>query len=313
MARFLRRRELLRRYGSGKAITAAVARGELHRVAWGMYTREPPTDLVRLEAMRIRQRNLTYTGETAAFIYGLGPMTWPATGRTWRRGSHHGGPQLELGTGRVRRHRKIHGLYVTTPVETAVDLAELGHNRAELVDFLTRSYTGAKGNDILAEDMAAMPPRRRAAASRLLDGVVTGTASTLELRAVRAILAELGGTEVTVLVNAKVGGYRFDVVIPEARVLVEIDSYAYHAADGERRDSRTFAGDRWKANAATRRGWTVLRYADVCVDAVPDLVGEQVADTVRYNLAHRPRWRRDGLLRTDHPFWWRHPLFPAFR
>ena len=82
MARFLRRRELLRRYGSGKAITAAVARGELHRVAWGMYTREPPTDLVRLEAMRIRQRNLTYTGETAAFIYGLGPMTWPATGRT---------------------------------------------------------------------------------------------------------------------------------------------------------------------------------------------------------------------------------------
>jgi very-short-patch-repair endonuclease len=313
MVRFFRRPELLRRYGSGKAITAAVARGELHRVAWGMYVREPPTDLVRLEAMRIRQRNLTYTGETAAFIYDLGPMTWPATGRTWRRGSHHGGPQLELSTGRVRRHRKIHGLYVTTPVETAVDLAELGYDRAVLEDFLTRSYAGAKGNDILAEDLAAMPPRRRAAASRLLDGVITGTASKLELRAVRAILAALGGTEVTVLVNAKVGGYRFDVVIPEARVLVEIDSYAYHAADGERRDSRTFAGDRWKANAATRRGWTVLRYADVCVDAVPEMVGEQVADTVRYNLAHRPRWRRDGLLRTDHPFWWWHPLFPAFR
>jgi very-short-patch-repair endonuclease len=313
MAKYLRRTELLRTYGSGKAITAAVARGELHRVIRGMYTRETPTDLDRLEAMRIRQRNLTYTGTTAAFIYGLGPMTWPATGRTWRRGSHHGGPHLTLSTGRVRRHRKVRGLSVTTPVETAVDLAEAGHDRQKLKDFLTRSYTGVKGNDILAEDLAVMPPRRRTAASRLLDGVITGTASKLELRAVRAILTALDGTDVTVLVNAKVCGYRFDVVIPEARVLVEIDSYAYHAVDGERRDSRTFAGDRWKANTAARRGWTVLRYADMCVDAVPELVGEQVADTVRYNLAHPHRWRRDGLLRTDHPFWWWHPLFLSFR
>lgn len=87
---------------------------------------------------------------------------------------------------------------MTSPLETAVDLSLPD---ATLRSFLQEQYRGARGNDALAEDLAALPPQRRARAAELLDGLITGTASNLELRAVTAIIGALDGIDVEVIVN----------------------------------------------------------------------------------------------------------------
>ncbi|HIW92624.1 MAG TPA: hypothetical protein H9870_13305 [Candidatus Corynebacterium avicola] len=204
----------------------------------------------------------------------------------------------------------MRGLPVTTPLQTVVDLHRQGWQEAKLRMFLVRAYGGAKGNDRRAEDFVALAPRSRDIAEKLLDGLVTGTASNLELQVVDRLRIAMAEMNVTIEVNRKIRGYRFDVVIEEAKVLVEIDSYIYHAAEGSNLGERTFIIDRWKGNMASRWGWTLLRYSDLCVQIIPGMVTEEIVDTVRYNLRHRRgrRMRRalEALL-TDEAVWRWHP------
>ncbi|MGO3753845.1 hypothetical protein [Corynebacterium variabile] len=197
---------------------------------------------------------------------------------------------------------------MTSPLETAVDLSLPD---ATLRSFLQEQYRGARGNDALVEDLAALPPQRRARAAELLDGLITGTASNLELRAVTAIIGALDGIDVEVIVNGMVQGYRFDIVIPEAGVLIEIDSYAYHGEGGELTTEDSHLKERWKRNAAARFGWTLLSYTDRCIDFTQTYTLAEIVDTVRYNLAY-PRTRRkrtdEDRIRTDSPVQTWNPL-----
>ncbi|AGP31590.1 type IV toxin-antitoxin system AbiEi family antitoxin domain-containing protein [Corynebacterium terpenotabidum] len=305
--------ELLKDGQTHRQIAAATAAGKLHPVIRGVYSVREPTDRMTLRALADQRKvPLTFTGTTAAFLYGLTTMQWPAQGRVPREAGRRGSSLLTVTAGQTLRRWTIDGFRVTSPVETAVCLADGGWDQQQLRNFLTREYSGAKGNDVLVEDLGALPPRLRATAADLLDGLVTGTASKLELRAVTRILRALDNVDVTVQVNVKVAGYRFDIVIPEADVLIEIDSFAFHGAGGEKVTEQTFLRDRWKGNTAVRSGWTLLRYADKCVDFAGSHMAEQVADTVTYNLTHRRTRRRRSpgeLLATDGLVWEWHPLF----
>lgn len=303
-----RTRTLLASGMTRAGIDKAVAEGTMFRVCHGVYSDREPTDGERLGAFVVARPELVYTGETAAFLYGLTDQSWPATARVPRKNSHHGGRRLSLTTGRVRRSRTIRGVPATSPLETAVDLSLPD---ATLRSFLQEQYLGARGNDALAEDLAALPPQRRARAAELLDGLITGTASNLELRAVTAIIGALDGIDVEVIVNGMVQGYRFDIVIPEAGVLIEIDSYAYHGEGGEFTTEDSHLKERWKKNAAARFGWTLLSYTDRCIDFTLTYTLAEIVDTVRYNLAY-PRTRRkrtdEDRIRTDSPVQTWNPL-----
>lgn len=91
-------------------------------------------------------------------------------------------------------------------------------------------------------------------------------------------------------------------MIPEVRLLIEIDSWAYHGeAKAKRMD---FARDRCKGNQATRWGYLLLRYPDSAVKHAPHYVSDEVADTVRFELQHLRRFRReDEAIPTDAPMW----------
>jgi very-short-patch-repair endonuclease len=303
----------LRRQGRSSAqIAAAVDEGTIHRVIPGVYSTEPPNDLLRLQVLsQRRRRGVTYTGTTAAHVYGLGGMVWPATGRVDVKSSRDGGELLVLSVGATERAVTVGGVSVTSPIETAVALLATGWDRDRLRTFLTTRYRGAKGNDVLAEDLVALPPRARKDAAYLLDGLVTGTASGMELKAVKAILEGLDGVDVTVTVNHVVAGYRFDLVIEEADLLIEIDSFTYHGPSGRDSAERTFELDRWKGNTAVRAGWMLLRFTDDTVRWLPEHMVEMVVDTVRYNRRH-PRSRRRRTLKeflfSDRPAWFWHPL-----
>ncbi|MDN6240449.1 hypothetical protein [Corynebacterium variabile] len=61
----------------------------------------------------------------------------------------------------------IRGVPATSPLETAVDLSLPD---ATLRSFLQEQYRGARGNDALVEDLAALPPQRRARARSFSTG-----------------------------------------------------------------------------------------------------------------------------------------------
>lgn len=302
-------------------IQGAVDTGKLFRVSQGIYTLENPDDLLKLQALSHAHPDATFTGRGATFVYELGhrsTVEWPTPVRMPRGKTRDGGVLLQVTPSQITHAWTVNGVRVTSPIETAVHvedrdpddpfLGSEGQRRRRLGEFLQQAYAGAKGNDVLAEDLAALPPRHRRSALRLLDGVITGTASKLELKAITLILNALGDTDVTVLVNHKVRGYRFDIVFKEAKVLVEIDSYAFHAAGGEEAGEEIFISDRWKGNAAARWGWTLLRYTDRCVQYVPRHMADQVVDTVRLRLRWK-RWLKKPfqLLESDDLVWWWHP------
>ena len=220
-----RTRQLLARGVSRNDINRAVARGDLFHALHVIYTTRQATDEELLGIFAALRGNVVYTGLTAGAVYGLVPLTWPATAQVPRRSSHDGGSRFLLSEGSPRRTRTVRGVPVTSPLETAVMTDLLTE---ELRAFLAEQYRGVKGNDVLAEDLAALPPRRRGRAGELLEDLVTGTASSYELKAATAIIAALDGIDVEVRINAKVGDYRFDLVIDEADVVIEIDSFAFH-------------------------------------------------------------------------------------
>lgn len=290
---------------TGDQIRGAVRRGDIHQVSHGLYCTEQPTDLVKLAALAWARPGLIYTGRTAAFLHGLLPMSWPAQASVPRGTSSKGGKLLRLTTTTAGRSVDVEDLPTLTALATAVDCDEVGVRERRA--YLQRSYSGVRGNERLAADLAALPPSRRARAADLTGGLVTGTASNLELRAVRAIVVALDGLDVTVQVNMKIRDYYFDIVIPEARVCIEIDSYLYHSA--ETASSADFVRDRWKGNAAVRWGWTLLRYPDASINDALDEVAAEVCDTVAFNLANpRARKLRTEELPTDRQVWLWHPV-----
>lgn len=302
--------ELLARGMTRNAVDRAVERGELFQTLHGVYTTRKATDEEVLGIFAGLRGQLVYTGRTAGFIYGLTPLTWPATARVPRGTSHNGGRRFRLSEGTARRTRSIRNIPVTSPLETAVmlDLPTSG-----LREFLVGQYRGVKGNDALAEDLAALPPRHRGRAGELLKDLVTGTASSYELKAATAIIAALDGIDVTVKINAMVAGYRFDLSIEEADVLIEIDSFAFHGGPATTPDSQI--KECWKRNAAARAGKTLLCYTGRCVEYAMDQILEQVLDTVNYNLRYtRNRRKRtaENRIPTDAEVWTWHPAMGEF-
>lgn len=291
-------------------IARAVAEGALFRPFHGIYTSRQPTDEELLGIFASLRDGLVYTGQTAGFLYGIASLTWPATARVPRGSSHNGGRRFQLSEGTTRQPRTIRGIPVTSPLETAV---MLDFPDDALRQFLTEQYRGAKGNDALAEDLAALPPRRRRRAGQLLEDLVTGTASSYELKAATAIIAALDGIDVEVKINAMVEGYRFDLVIEDADVLIEIDSFAFHGGEATTQDAQI--KDCWKRNTVARAGYTLLCYTGRCVEYATEEMVEQVLDTVTYNLRH-PRTRRkrtaEERISTDAQVWTWHPAMGEF-
>lgn len=291
-------------------IDRAVAQGKLFHPLHGIYTTHEATGEEILGIFAGHRGGLVYTGPTAGAVYQLAPLTWPATAQVPRRSSHDGGTRFRLSEGTSRRTRTIRGIPVTSPLETAVTL-DLPTDL--LRDFLAAQYRGVKGNDVLAEDLAGLPPRRRARAGELLKDLVTGTASSYELKAATAIIAALKDRDVEVKINAMVAGYRFDLVIEDADVLIEIDGYAFHGGPAMTPDDQI--KECWKRNAAARAGKTLLCYTGRCVDYAMDQIIEQVLDTVDYNKRYaRARRRRTKADRipTDDQVWNWHPAMGPF-
>lgn len=297
----------LRQLGfSPRSITRLVESGRLFRIDRGLFASHRPNDIARLRALSSARPTLVYSGPTAAHLYEWGPLEWPAHRRVSRDASTHGGRLLELRQSRIEVFRTVGELRVTTPIATAADL--LDRTEHEIRNFLARQYSGVRGNDELRRDLDALGKTDRTAIGAIAAASLTGGASGYE----RRLLQGLRGRGIEAVLNRKIGPFTWDAVIADGRTAIDIDSYAFHAAQSPHASDRTFIVDRWKSNDAFRRGWAPLRYTDSCIDFALGRVLDQIEDTVAFRRSHR-RLRTPRELRGDaQPVWAWHPSLAEY-
>ncbi|GAB3706730.1 DUF559 domain-containing protein [Corynebacterium nasicanis] len=288
--------ELRRRGLSQRQIDRLVSRGRLHRVERGVFTTSPPTGHLLLRALRHRRPGLIFTGRTSLEIRQGKPLSLPVQAVVGPTQSFHSNTHLRLlrrtsvGTAQVQGFTVTVGAVAVAHADESTD--------EELIAYLEEHYAGRAGKATLAAEIATMK-RIPATFQALVARAAIGADSEAELLIARALLAR----GIALEQNAYLGGYYFDILIPQAQLIIEIDGFAYHS--GESRE--TFVQDRWKANYATRHGYRVLRYSGSCVKYHLSLVVEQIVAVVEKHGAEleserKPVWKWHHMFTRDGPW-----------
>ncbi len=151
-----------------------------------------------------------------------------------------------------------HGLPVTRPLRTLLDLAGGSCDEELLQGFLDHCIadrhvlftTVRKFVDQGAARTPGVQRLRRVATAAMVDSVAEG--EVLRLLATAGIEPPVTG--LNIYDNGHFIG-RADFAWERARVVLELDGYAYHAS------YRSFVGDRERANRLSTAGWEVIRVA----------------------------------------------------
>jgi very-short-patch-repair endonuclease len=212
---------------------------------------------------------------SAAALWGLNPnrLAWDVSDESdpddQARPGHRGVVHVSLRSGcrapapRIRVHRirtlgpeditRLHGIPITAPARTVLDVA------------------GSCDTQELERVMAAAE-RRGLASRREIASVVDRFPKRRGTREIRALLALEGGVAFvrseaesllqTVIrkaglipprTNVMVAGHEVDCLWPDARLVVEIDGFAYHSSRA------AFERDRDRDSALSARGYRVIR------------------------------------------------------
>ena len=194
-------------------------------------------------------------------------------------------PAQRRGTAKVRTHGRrtldardtmsVAGIPATTVARTLVDLAEVVSAQA-LAKALSEAERQGKLDApavraALTRTRGRRGPGHAALAAVLAEHAERGstlTRSELEDRFVALLDAHDLPRPAT---NAHVAGYEADAVWPGARLVVELDGWAYH------RGRRAFQDDRAKGNALVAAGWQLLRFTHADIARRPDQAAAAVA------------------------------------
>jgi very-short-patch-repair endonuclease len=153
----------------------------------------------------------------------------------------------------TRDARTIHGIPITAPARTILDLAP--HLKArELEQAVAEGYArGLVSRSGLAAQLARYPHRR---GSRRLRRIIEGDAAPARTRSVaeeRVLELVRAAGLPPPEANARVGPYEVDFVWRDRRLIVEVDGYAFHSTRPK------FERDRERDASLVNQGWRVIR------------------------------------------------------
>jgi very-short-patch-repair endonuclease len=272
----IRRRQLTALGLGDRAIENRLRAGQLHRIYQGVYA-VGHTRLTQegrfLSAVFACGDRAVLSHNSAAVLWKLRPpkgprvdVTVPSGGTRARRGAVivHRSP---LPNEDVTVHDAIP---VTTPERTLVDLADCSTRRE-----LERAVGEALYLGMDLSSLRPLPGRRGAGVlAAVLQIHAPGTTRTRsELEEVMLALCREHGLPEP-LVNQRIEGYEVDFVWPDARVIVETDSWSAH---GRR---TTFESDRLRDAALQVAGWRVIRITWRRLTREPGAVAAQLAALV---------------------------------
>lgn len=272
---------------SPKAIKHRAARGRLHPLYRGVFA--------------VGRRDLTQYGRWIAAVLSCGTdavLSHSSAAALWGFGTEASRIELSVSGSRFPRrpgisvHRRTtlpqdvthrHGIPVTTPVATLIDLAtRLSRQRLEAA-ISEADKLNLTDPERLRSALAALPSRRGVPALReLLDRQTFRlTDSELERRFLR-IVREAGLP--VPQTGRNVNGFKVDFYWPDLGLVVETDGLRYHRTPTQQ------AKDRLRDQAHVASGLTCLRFTHAQVRFDSEHVRETLAGVVALR-AHPPKAR----------------------
>jgi very-short-patch-repair endonuclease len=268
------RRSQLAALGLGqRAIDNRLRAGQLHRIYQGVYA--------------VGHTNLTREGHFLSAVFACGDhavLSHRSAAALWcLRRAKGARVDVTVPTGGTRARRRalvVHrspvppedrtvrnGIPVTAPIRTLVDLADCS-TRRELERAIDEAH-------YLGWDLSSLQPSPGRRGAGLLASVLDGhgAGSTRTRSEFEELLLELCRTHglPQPVVNQVVEGYEVDFVWPDARVILEADSWSAHG-------TRTaFERDRVRDAALGAAGWRVIRITWRRLIHEPEAVAAQLA------------------------------------
>lgn len=278
---------------SRRALDDAVSCRLLRRVLQGVYVAAdlPDSPLLRAQAARlVISPHSVLCDRTAAWVLGVDVHDYreldvipPLESYVLRGHDPTDRPECAGGTRDLRPDEwiEVHGVRVTTPIRTAMDLGCVLNRRSGLaaMDALMRAY------GFTVADMMRMLPRYfRRRGVRRLRSIVTLADPRSESRSeswVRLEIVDHGLPQPVLqhwVVIDGVPTYRLDLSYPHARVAVEYDGEEFHTSPEQRER------DRRRREKLRELGWTVIvltkrDFAPGAVDAWISTLRDALAGT----------------------------------
>jgi very-short-patch-repair endonuclease len=252
---------------SRSAIAHRVERGWLFPVFHGVYQVGP------VAAARGREMAIVLAaGESAVLSHHTAAALWGIRSHTGEvhvtvsRGHPRNRPGLRIHRSHSLNAAVLHGLPLTTPARTLIDLAP--HISQRELDRATEQ-TQILGLATRHEIATQLERQRgvRALHAALFDEPAL-TRSEAERRLLDLVRAARLPRPRT---NAMVGGYEVDMLWPEQRLIVEVDGYAFHSGRA------AFERDRRRDAALQAAGYRVVRFTWRQITLEPHVVVAQLA------------------------------------
>jgi very-short-patch-repair endonuclease len=218
---------------------------------------------------------------SAAALWGLIDQAPTTIDVTVRRGHRRTKPGIGLHRNRLseRDIRTRHGLLVTSPARTVIDLARRA-GPAELERLIAEARAKRLIRDGELEKALAAggsrPGTGRLRALLRAEGQPGLTRSEAE-RMLRRLLREAGLSQPRT--NVRLGHYEVDFLWEAEKVVLEVDSWQFHGHRG------AFENDRRKALALQAAGYQVIRITAAQLKDEPIYVIAQLARTLTYAAA----------------------------
>jgi very-short-patch-repair endonuclease len=258
------------------AITKRAARGRLHRVHRGVYAVGHPVLAARgrwMAAVLAAGPHAVLSHASAAALWELRASAAVIVDVTIAGGGSRKRPRLRIHrardlTGQTTTHD---GIRVTTPARTILDLAATLQRRP--LERLLDQAESARLTDIASLAALARAHAGHRGAGKLLATLTThapGTTLTKsELEERFLTLCRDHGLPQP-LVNHDIEGFEVDFSFPQARLLVEADSWRWH------RSREAFERDRHRDAAHARAGYRTLRFTHIQISTDPNTVAQTV-------------------------------------
>ena len=272
------------------SVDAMVKAGELVAVLPGVYAMRDRSDdfRVRVAALRCWSPDAVLTGAAAARLTFWPSVPVEAVGAAIRRRGQHPGYRLVTRTVPPELVLERHGLRVTAPALTALDLCDEG---TDGIDQVLRARAATLAGLWRALDLT---PGRRGNRQRLRDLLDSRDEpwSAAE-RLAHRLLHEAGveGWEANLPVRAGGQRYFLDIAFADLGLVIEIDGRLHEDDPG------LFESDRWRQNALVLDGWVVVRFTWAMLTQHPDTVLATIAEAVESAQSGRPTRYRHSIDR----------------
>lgn len=242
------------------ALATRVRRGEVTRLAKGLYVWGKPEPLELLKLLQEHRPFLKTTGTTAAQVLLGEPVTFPLRLASVER--------MPASTFYVHSRVSIESFVTSSGIRILNPLVAMKSVSPELgirvFESIYSSKAGRARLDSHREALKVVP----VASQRMLEQAALFTDSGAEVKVAKGLKRR--GLKVEC--NVVIGHYTWDIVLPELKVAVEINGMKFHSQQA------SWLRDHWKNNEGALIGWLTLRYTGHCVAHHLDYVIDQIAN-----------------------------------